>query len=67
MAKALAEAAAKSPLLTEAVARGRISNQASPPAKGKARGQRMSSSLSPDTSYFFESNKKAKIILSSLS
>ncbi len=44
MAKALAEATAKSPSWTVAVARGKIRNQASPPTKRKARGKCMSSS-----------------------
>jgi hypothetical protein len=38
MEKASVAAAAKSPSRTEVVARGRISDQASPPAKRKARG-----------------------------
>jgi hypothetical protein len=39
MEKALAEAATKSPLLIEAVARGRTSNQDFPPAKCKQASQ----------------------------
>jgi hypothetical protein len=50
MEKALAEAATKSPSPTAAVARGKISNQASPPAKCKARSQHMSSPSSLGTS-----------------
>jgi hypothetical protein len=50
MEKASVAAAAKSPSRTEVVARGRISDQASPPAKRKARGQPMLSSSSTDHS-----------------
>ncbi len=56
MVKAMAEAASMSPSLTEAVARGRITNQASPPAKSMARDQCMSLPLSPDTLPLFSSS-----------